>query len=252
LDLDLSASGASALRIEYTVDNDITLTVNVYSGSTTPCGSFSFDIEGTGSSVVQEETIAFTQFSGNCPFNNIGAIEVRLPLDKPIDFQITTLLTLGVQTSASPSPSREAVPSASRTPAVAGSASRTPAVEPSATRTPGASPSPTPSATPAPSEVVGCECNCPAFRCGLVYAVPGDDDDTVDDDTHDDDDIIYRPVYYGPVDDDFDGIDGDDDEFELISRMGGLTVYHNDDDDDNSAGLVSFSLFLLGAALMLI
>uniref|UniRef100_A0A7S4MU22 Uncharacterized protein n=1 Tax=Vannella robusta TaxID=1487602 RepID=A0A7S4MU22_9EUKA len=103
-----------------------------------------------------------------------------------------------------------------------------------------------------------CECDCPAFHCGLVYAVPDDDDDSACDDcdTHDDDDIIYRPVYYGPVDDDFAGILGDDDEFELVSRMGGLTINHIDDDDEITASSVSalsasFTIVVLVAASLL-
>merc|ERR1712137_744278 len=32
---------------------------------------------------------------------------------------------------------------------------------------------------PSPEE---CVCMCPIFTCGLIYAQPGDDDDTVDDD----------------------------------------------------------------------
>jgi len=252
LSLNLNDNSASAIRLVYSVDVDTTIQLNLYSGSS-QC-TYSFAADGQPN-VDQTETIDYGDFSGSCNFGNIGAIELLIPLPNPVDIEILTILLVGPAVSATPSPSRVVVAaSATRTPSpsrvVGSSASRTPVVVASASPTPAASASATP--TPSPSaEVVGCECNCPAFRCGLVYAVPGDDDDTVDDDTHDDDDIIYRPIYYGPVDDDFDGIDGDDDEFPLISRMGGLTIYHNDDDDDNSAGLVSLSFFLLAAALLI-
>merc|ERR1712137_904165 len=196
---------------------------------------FSADIEvpGTGQNPQeQEEVIDYSQFDSNCDFARVGAIEVYVQAFDNVDFELNTFTTYG---EVAPTPSR--TPSSSATPSPGASASNTP----------------TPSVTPTPAPE-GCICDCPNFRCGLIYAVPGDDDDQVDDDNHDDDDIIYRPVYYGPVDDDFDHLLGDDDEFELISLEGGLTVNHNDDDDettsDSSMISVSAALIVLIAAAL--
>merc|ERR1712130_425034 len=56
LDHDMSANGAAALRLEYSVDVETAVTVNLFSGSSSPCGAYSFAIEGTGvANEVQQE-----------------------------------------------------------------------------------------------------------------------------------------------------------------------------------------------------
>lgn len=221
--LNLISDFGSAFRIVYLVDEDTDITLVVY-GNGNVCDRV-IPVDGIPGNNLQESIISFASFTGNCDFSDIGAIEIYVAGFVNVDFALTTFVTYG---EVAPTPSR--TPSRSASPTTPETASNTP----------------TPSAAPS-QEVNACECDCPAFHCGLVYAVPGDDDDTVDDDIHDDDDIIYRPVYYGPVDDDFINILGDDDEFELISREGGLTVNHNDDDDEtgNSSSVLAVSITLL-------
>ena len=179
--------------------------------------------------------IPFSTFTGNCDFQNVGAVDILIEQFEDVDSLITLFAVVGQED-----------PTASRTP------SPNPSVQlPSPSRTP----SPGVSTIPAV-----CVCECPSFRCGVVYKQKDDDDDSVDDDTHDDDDLVYRAVYYGPVDDDFDDITGDDDEDEFMSWMGGLTDTGIHDDDDlfpfesvNSAQTltVSVALFFVIATFVL-
>jgi len=228
----LSNSGFG-FRIELTVDIDTILSILIYSGGD-EC-SLDIDIDGEPE-VLQEFFVEFDDFSGNCNFGSVGALEVLVEAFDQVDIAIRTFVVFG-EVVVNPSPTRTPTRTPQGRPSIDISLPSVP--EPSV-------PDPEEPSEPEPNN---CFCDCPDFRCGLVYKVPGDDDDTIDDDIHDDDDLIYRPVYYGyePVDDDFEYILGDDDEHELISRERGLTINHSDDDDESTgaASVISASFALI-------
>lgn len=234
---DLTEDLADAFEIDVETDVTSDITISIYEGGQT-CEFGPLTVVGNAG-VVQTFEIDYSQFSGNCPLTNVGAIEILVEMFDNVDVIISKFVTTGeVAPTPSPSPSNQPDPSSSNTP------SRTPTPGPTSAPSQSNTPSRTP--TPQPEE---CVCNCPTFFCGLVFAVPGDDDDSVDDEWFDDDDdIIYRPVYYDPVDDDFYGINGTDDH-DNISFEGGLTRDHNDDDDDNESSSNASTLAGASAAL---
>jgi len=257
---DLTQNLAESFILDVNSDIASQLTVTVYQGGKT-C-SRSVDIPSTPGAAPKPYILDYSSFNNNCDFTKVGAIEVRVEAFPAVDIIVTRFATYGlVPTTPSRSPTSTRTPSGvasasrTRTPSPAPSGTRTPSPIPSQSRTP--SPTPTPSSVPS---VAVCQCNCPAFRCGVVFKVVDDDDDTIDDDTHDDDDLVYRPVYYGPVDDDFDALTGDDDENEFISFQGGLTLTGINDDDDNipvmdaenGSGVLTVSLAALVATLLLV
>lgn len=182
------------------------------------------DIQPTA--VFQNFQVPFTTFQGNCDFTDIGAVEFQVDGANNVDTLIGFFGVYGVvPDSPSPSPSVSRAPSPSRSPSRSRSRSRS------------ASRSTSLSRTPSPVFEPECNCNCPVFRCGLVYAVPPGDDDSSNDDSiyfpGYDDDIVYRPVYYHAIDDDFDGFVGDDDH-DNLSMRGGLVVnaWEREEDDE--------------------
>lgn len=231
---DLTEDLADAFELDVETDVTSDLTLSVYEGGQT-CEFGPFTVVGNPG-VVQTFDIDFSQLSNNCPLTNVGAIEILVEMFDNVDVVINKFVTTG-EIAPTPSPSPAPGPSSS--------SSRTPSPGPTSAPSQSNTPSRTPS--PQPEE---CVCNCPTFFCGLVFAVPGDDDDSVDDEWFDDDnDIIYRPVYYGPVDDDFADRFGTDDH-DNISIQGGLTANHNDDDDDSVSSSGATALAGATAALV--
>jgi len=222
--LDLTAGGADELHCFIQSDIDTTYTFSLYSSSGTSTTTLSIP----GNDVLEEYFIKYSDFKGAATITAVGAIEIRIECLVNVDSFITVIATSG-PVAATPSPPPPPPPPAS--------ASVLPSPEPT------------------------CTCACPVFHCGVVFATPGDDDDSVDDDTHDDDEFVYRPVYYGPEDDDFDGLNGDDDDNEFISFEGGLTTNPHADDilttfrgsglSSNDASSVAVSLFLLSIVALL-
>ena len=200
LDLTIgSTADGFHLTIETDIETDYKFTVYDVSG-----GSSTLTKPIQGGSVSVDASILFKDFSGNANFNKIGAIEILVEGLPNVD-TITNLFALsGPEPSTTPSASKSpTVPSASRSNSPGPSSdrsrspSRTPPIPPSESRTPSTSPS----ASPFPT----CQCNCPNFRCGLVFDRP----ETDDDDSASSERVIYRPVFYYAEDDDFDGIEGD-------------------------------------------
>merc|ERR1712039_571675 len=160
--LDLTDGGlATGLRIFAVTDQESAFySVGIYSPDGGVCeGAVDIDV------IID---IDFSEFTGDCDFTNVGAVDVLVPSVDGVDAVITQITGIGLP---DPSASQTPAPSPTRTPQP--SASRTPAPSPS--RTPAPSVTPTPSRTPSPqcTEI----CNCPVFTCHLVYDF--DDSDEV-------------------------------------------------------------------------
>jgi len=231
--IDFTANGADAFHLTLQADQDTKYTITVYSSG----GSSSSVVNIPGDDTTHEYFVEFKDFSGQASFSAVGAVEVRVEMFVDVDAFLELFATAGPPATPTPTP----------TP------SRNPPPPP-------ASPPASPPPSPEPSKVrPSCHCNCPVFHCGVVFATPGDDDDSVDDDTHDDDEFVYRPVYYGPEDDDFKDILGDDDDNEFLSFEGHLSLNGVDDDYDlnrytsgNGSSSLVVSVFLLSIVALLI
>jgi len=230
---DFTLNGAEAFHLTIQADQDTEYTLTVYSSG----GTSTATIEIPGDDTTHEYYVDFEDFDGSANFGAVGALEVRVEMFVDVDSFIELFATAGPQATATPTP--------------------TPTPSPNAPPPPNPSPSNSPAPSPPAPRV--CNCNCPVFHCGVVFATPGDDDDSVDDDTHDDDEFVYRPVYYGPEDDDFEGINGDDDDNEFLSFEGHLSLNGVDDDHDinrytpgNGSSSLVVSVFLLSVVALLI
>merc|ERR1712137_1446652 len=163
--LDLTDGGlATGLRIFAVTDQESAFyPVGIYSPNGGICeGAVDIDVI-IGTDYTRDDIandIDFSEFTGDCDFTNVGAVDVLVPSVDGVDAVITQITGIGLP---DPSPTRTPEPSASRTPA------------PSPSRTPAPSVTPTPSRTPSPqcTEI----CNCPVFTCHLVYDF--DDSDEV-------------------------------------------------------------------------
>lgn len=132
--------------------------INVYSPNGNKCTTTKSVPAGN---VPQDSIILFSSFSGNCDFDNVGAIELVIQAFANVDVIVTLFATQG-----DPDP---VTPSLSATPSISNSPSQ------------GASPSPSPSPLP----VAECFCQCPAFTCELIFDVDDDNNHAlffVDDD----------------------------------------------------------------------
>merc|ERR1712063_32445 len=118
--------------------------------------------------------IDFSEFTGDCDFTNVGAVDVLVPSVDGVDAVITQITGIGLPD-----------PSASQTPA------------PSPTRTP----EPSASRTPSPSGPCVRFCTCPSFTCAILYDNPYSFNDfdlgfrtsqEILDDS--DEEIVYVPV----------------------------------------------------------
>ena len=171
--LDLTDGGlATGLRIFAVTDQESAFySVGIYSPNGGICeGAVDIDVI-IGTDYTRDDIandIDFSEFTGDCDFTNVGAVDVLVPSVDGVDAVITQITGIGLP---DPSASQTPAPSPTRTPQP--SASRTPAPSPS--RTPQPSSTPTPSRTPSPqcTEI----CNCPVFTCHLVYDF--DDSDEV-------------------------------------------------------------------------
>jgi len=219
---DLTADGADSFHLTIQADQDTQYTLTIYSTS----GTSTAVVDIPGDETIHDYYIDFSDFNGQASFTAVGAIELRVELFVDVDSFIELFATSGTVATPTPSPPPPPPP-------------------------PSGAPAP-----PPPSKAM-CHCDCPTFHCGVVFATPGDDDDSVDDDTHDDDEFVYRPVYYGPEDDDFEGINGDDDDNEMFSFEGQLALYGNNARKDiyssvNGSTSLVVSVFLLSIVALLI
>jgi len=167
--IDFTFSGnAAELRATLDSDHATTFTITVVSMDGKQCV---LELDVAEGSAAKDYTASYKDFSGNCDFTNVGAIEVTIDASLAVDADMELFSVFGVvPATPTPSKSHSKNPSQTRTPA----GSKTP---PSGTRTP--TPTRTPSKNPSqsrtPSSVADCLCHCPAFTCELIFD-PDDDE----------------------------------------------------------------------------
>jgi len=127
-----------------------------------------------GTQVEASYYIPFSSFTGNCDFEDVGAIDIFIEQFANVDSLITLFAVVG-----DPDPTPSHSPSPTGNPQ---SLSNTP----SSTRTPTQAPTQSHTRTPTATPSTLCMCHCPAFTCELIFD-PDDDENNVyyfDDDDH--------------------------------------------------------------------
>jgi len=209
---------AKQLRLEISNDQATSYTVLV---TTIGGGQCTFVQQLNAATVlpppIVNYTILFTQFSGNCDFTKVGAVQITIDALPDVDTSLYSFAVNGPN-----------VATTTQTP------TRSP-VFPSVSGAPSPSRIPNPSGTPSPPPSNGkCVCVCPVFTCGLIFAQPVDDDGA-----NDDEDLIYRPVYYAAANGAFNNVAGNDDD-DNLDLIGGLTASGHANDDIDKASNAPF------------
>jgi len=103
--IDITESGKGvAFRVVVETDIDTAYTFKVYSPSGSSCSA---TITVKGGNVPLDVSIPFSSFTGNCDFNDVGAIEIYVDANENVDTITTLFTTLGdpdTNATATPTP----------------------------------------------------------------------------------------------------------------------------------------------------
>ena len=99
---DLTEELADAFELDIETDVTSDVTISVYEGGQT-CEFGPISVVGNAG-VVQTFDIDYSQFSGSCPFTNVGAIEILVEMFDNVDVVVSKFITTG-EVAPTPTPS---------------------------------------------------------------------------------------------------------------------------------------------------